>query len=497
MAKPTSPVAANLAKTSFPATRLHAGWKNYPSSFAVLVLCASLSGCAVGPDYKQPDAGLPDAWHSNAASPAATMHLASWWRQFNDPVLNGLIDDALASSINLQTARSQLREARALRDLADGNAGPLLSVSASASRNKSGSMNAANVYKGGFDASWEPDIFGGLRRESEAAEAEMEASAENLHAVRISLVAEVARNYIELRTAERRIAVAESGLQAQQDIYDIARWRYEAGLVSGLDEAQALTQLQERRASLPALRVAMSGSRYRLAILLQRMPGELDARLQPASHIPRVAEEIHAGIPADTLRQRPDVRAAERSLAAQTARLGAAESDRYPRLQLSGFFGISQGGQSSQSLLAGLSAPLFDSGRIRSNITVQDARLEQSSLAYRAAVLAAVEDIENALATLASVQERQLQLVDAVASARHSWQLTQYQYEAGLADFQSVLESQRALLGLEDQLALNTGNYSTAQVQLYKALGGGWQTDSNTETGADEKSAPGAIREKT
>jgi multidrug efflux system outer membrane protein len=458
---------------------------------AVALIVLFLSGCAaVGPDYAPPKTPVPARWQGapdSGARDAAV--LAQWWQQFNDPVLDGLIADALAANTDLATTRAKLREARARRDLARAGLGPSVTVSGSASRSEgsreTGSGAARNLYSAGFDASWEPDVFGGVRRGVEAAEADLQASAETLRDTRVSLVAEVARNYVELRTSAQRLAIAEASLAAQKETYDLTRWRQQAGLVSQLDEAQALTALEQTRAGLPSLRTAISEARNRLAILLGRPPGELDARVSANGAIPVAAEAVSTGIPADTLRQRPDVRAAERRLAAQTARLGEAEAARYPSFRLSGSLGLESltlgslfgSSAATHSLLAGITAPIFDAGRIRSNIAVQDAVLEQSRLGYQAAVLTALEDVENALVGLANTRQRQVQLARATDSARSALEIAQNRYASGLADFQAVLDSQRTLLNLEDQLASGTGETSNAQIRLYKALGGGWTTE--------------------
>jgi multidrug efflux system outer membrane protein len=460
----------------------------------VALITLLLSGCAaVGPDYQPPQTPAPAQWqgaHDSGVRDAAV--LAQWWQQFNDPVLDNLITDALAANTDLATAQAKLREARARRDLSRAGLGPSVGVSGSASRSEgsreTGSGATRNLYSVGFDASWEPDIFGATRRGVEAAEADLQATEETLRDTRVSLVAEVGRNYVELRTGERRLAIAEATLAAQKETYDLTRWRQQAGLVSQLDEAQALTALEQTRAALPNLRTAISEARNRLAILLGRAPGELDARLSTNTVTPVAPDAVSIGIPADTLRQRPDVRAAERRLAAQTARLGEAEAARYPSFNLSGSLGLESlvlgnlvgSSAATHTLLAGITAPIFDAGRIRSNIAVQDALLEQSRLGYQAAVLTALEEVENALVSLANARQRQAQLARATDSARSTLELARNRYATGLADFQAVLDSQRTLLTLEDQLATGTGETSNAQIQLYKALGGGWTPDSAT-----------------
>ncbi|ATE61224.1 RND transporter [Thauera sinica] len=467
----------------------------------MLLATLALSACmTVGPDYHAPHVAVPAAWSvagdGRGSDPAV---LAAWWRQFDDPVLDGLVADALAANLDLATARAQLREARARRLLAGAQLGPSVDASGSARRSRSsaesGSGSAVNLYSAGFDASWEPDVFGGLRRGVEAAEADLGAAVESLRDVRVSLLAEVVLNYVELRTTERRLAVTEASVAAREETHALTGWRLQAGLVSELDTAQALTELESARAALPALRTAIVEARNRLAVLCGRAPGELAVRLSSTETtgvaIPLAAEAVFAGIPADVLRQRPDVRAGERRLAAQTARLGEAQAARYPSFSLSGSIGVEalrlgalgNSGAVARSLLAGVTAPIFDSGRIAANVEIQDALLEQARVAYQGAVLTALEDVENALVAVANGTERHTQLARATAAAQLTLQIAQHRYATGLTDFLTVLDSQRTLLGLEDELASSTGDLASAQIQLYKALGGGWSSAPADEPG--------------
>lgn len=449
-----------------------------------------LSGCiAVGPDYTPPHMAVPAQWHT-AATTVKNNDISQWWKQFNDPTLDKLIEQALQANTDLLTARAQLRHARALRRLAGGDRYPSVNISGSRQYNKIDSTPGTQLYNAEFDASWELDLFGAKSRALEAATADMQASREALHDARVAVVAEVARNYIDLRTAERRLDIAEKSLQALTDTYQLTRWRRKAGLVSELDVLQARTLLEQTRATLPPLRTSVKQARHRLAVLLGRNPGELQLETDTDHHIPTVSTAIAVAIPARVLEQRPDVRRAERQLAAQTARLGEAEAARYPSLQLSGSIGLQalrlsglDSGDSRRSLLTSITAPIFDAGRIRSNIEAQDALLEQARLAYTAAVRSALEDVENALVTLHNTDAQERQLRAATVSAEAALAIAKQQYSAGLADFQSVLDSQRTVLNLEDQLASGSGALSSAQIQLYKALGGGWSTGDDKEPG--------------
>ena len=462
-----------------------------PAGLIALLCAALVSGCAaVGPDYAQPQLPVPAGWTAAADQhPADAAVLATWWRQFDDPVLDRLIADALAANPGLAEARARLREARARRGAAGAQLAPSVDASLSGSTatgsSQTGSGATRELYRAGFDASWELDVFGGLRRGVEAAQAEMEASVESLRDTRVSLAAEVALNYIDLRTAEERLAIAEASIAARSENHEIIHWRQQAGLVSELDLAQATTDLESTRAVLPPLRTAVIEAKNRLAVLLGRNPGELESLVHADRPIPLAAAEIVAAIPADTLRQRPDVRVAERRLAAQTARLGEAEAARYPSFRLSGSLGLealeldalADRDANTRSLFGGITAPVFNAGRIAANIEIQDALVEQARLAYRAAVLAALEEVENALTAVANTDARRAKLAEAAAAARTTLAIAEYRYASGLADFLSVLDAQRTQLSLDEQLAGSTGELARAQIRLYKALGGGWSTE--------------------
>jgi NodT family efflux transporter outer membrane factor (OMF) lipoprotein len=304
----------------------------------------------------------------------------------------------------------------------------------------------------------------------------MEASAASLADTRGTLAAEVALNYIDLRTVEQRLAIAEASLAARSENHEIIRWRQQAGLVSELDLAQATTDLAGTRAVLPPLRAAAVEAKNRLAVLLGRNPGEIENRLTASGRLVIADRGIAIGIPADTLRQRPDVRVAERRLAAE------AEAARYPSFRLSGTLGLealeldalTDSGADTRSLVGGITAPIFNAGRIAATIDIQDARLEQAHQAYRATVLAALEEVENALTAVAETRTRRARLAEAAAAAQTTLEIAQHRYASGLADFLSVLDAQRTLLSLDEQLAGSSGELARAHIRLYKALGGGW-----------------------
>ncbi len=455
---------------------------------------------STGSHPQLPSLEIPAKWNGASITdgektPPSALSLAEWWRQFDDAVLDGLIDEALARNLDLASARAKLREARARRDYALGQLGPELDVSGSYSRKRSSKKGegqaTSGLYQAGFDARWEIDVFGKLRNEHKAAKEDLAASTEILRDTRVSLVAEVALNYVELCAANRRLAIAEAHLATRRETYQLADWREQAGLASQLDVAQARTDFESIGATLPSLRTDVVEAQNRLTLLLGYAPGTFPLVTEPQHQyaspfeIPVAPERIAVGIPAETLRQRPDVRAAERRLAAQVARLGAAKAARYPRFELSGSLGLEaltfaalgDHEAATRSLLGGISAPLFESGRILADIEVQDARLEQAELEYRATILTALEDVENALAAVTNTKERHAKLASATSSAHTTFEIAEQRYATGLTDFLSVLDSQRTLLSLEEQLANSTRDLAHAQIQLYKALGGGWSSE--------------------
>ena len=457
--------------------------------FPFYLCIMALAGCAaVGPDYAKTAPKAPDTWSSAPASNivASTPDIAEWWRQLNDPLLDSLIQQGLANSPDIHAAQAKLKESRARRDLASGNRFPTLSASLSGSRSRGsralGGGETSNLFSAGFDASWEPDIFGGQSRALQASEADLEGVAASLQNVRVTLAAEIALNYVELRSAQTRLAIAQQNLATQTETLQITDWRAQAGLATSLDVEQARANREQTLASIPNLQIAMNEAENRLAILLGQFPGALHAELDKVAPLPTIPASVAVGIPADTLRQRPDVRVAERTLAAETARIGEQTAALYPGFSLSGNFGwkaLSLGalgnvGTVASSLAASMAQTLFDAGRIRSRINIQTAVQEQALVNYEKTVLTALEEVENALTAYARNQERKAALYSAQEASRNAATLARQQYESGLVDFQKVLDTQRTLLSNEDSLASTEAEALSALITLYKALGGGW-----------------------
>lgn len=419
-------------------------------------------------------------------SDEAPTNLAQWWQSLNDPQLTELIDEALQENLDLRKAQSRLRETRAKRTVADAGRYPSVTASGSASRSQSseeiGSGDTRNAFSAGFDASWEIDVFGGVRRSVEAAEADLESGGANLDNTRVSLASEVALNYVEVRALQTRLGIARANLASQSETLQLTDWRAQAGLVSSQDVEQARSNREQTRAQIPGLETSLAESEHRLDILLGRAPGTLHTRLAATDNLPTVPAQIAVGIPADTLRQRPDVRAAERKLAAETARVGAAEAARYPSFTLSGSIGLEaltlgalgNGGGATSSLLASITSPVFNAGRLRAQVEIQDAVREQAQVSYEQAVLTALQEVENALVALTRNRERVEALAIAAESARNAAEFARQRYSAGLIDFQSVLDTERSVLSAEDSLASSRADSVLALIRLYKALGGGW-----------------------
>jgi NodT family efflux transporter outer membrane factor (OMF) lipoprotein len=448
-----------------------------------------LSGCAaVGPDYQKPTVPVPKNWQSPIvnASPSNVDEsgLARWWREFHDPVLDRLIERALANNKNLKQAEARLLEARARRGFAEADRFPTLGTNASANRIGSsqelGSGLINNQYTAGFDARWEMDIFGGKRRALEAASAQVEASEADLSAVQTSLTAEVGVTYLNLRAFAARLAVAEANLAIQTQTRDLAQWRYQAGLTSRLDLEQATSALEQTRAQIPVLETNLAQTKNQIAILLGINPEDLPPFA--TAPIPQADAMMNTGIPADLLRRRPDIRRAERQLAAQTAQIGVATAAQYPDFSLAGSIGLASlvtgnlftAGAKTFSIGSNAAWTLFDAGRIHQNIQIQNALQAQALAQYESTVLTAFGEVENALISYAREQERRAALTRAVAAAQSAQALAQSQYAAGLVDFQTVLDTQRSLLTLQDLLTTSEAAVSTSLIQLYKALGGGW-----------------------
>jgi len=462
----------------------------------MILLCLGLSsGCMVGPDFRKPDPGMPETWIASPLPEAAVeADLASWWTAFEDKTLISLVARALESNLDLKLAESRIRQARAARGIAASGMGPELDAAGSFRRSQSpgspgpwgGDLEGplTNQYQAGFDASWELDIFGGVRRGIEAADAVLQASVETRRDVLVILTAEVAAAYTDLRSFQQRTAVARQNLKAQEHSARLTRRRFEFGFASGLDVANAEAQVATTAAQIPLLEASARQSIYGLGVLLGREPSELLKELSPPSLIPSAPPSAPVGVPSDLLRRRPDIRRAEAEIHSATARIGVATADLFPRFFIFGSAGYQARDTSAWfdpvslfwSFGPSISWPVFSSGRIRSNIEVQKALEEQAVLSYRKTVLIALQEVESVLIALEKEQERRKALVVAVASSEKAVELATKLYTEGQTDFLNVLQAQRSLFVSEEALVLSTRTVSTNLIALYKALGGGWDT---------------------
>jgi outer membrane protein, multidrug efflux system len=467
------------------------------------LLWASASGCLVGPNYRRPEVAVDGSFAARGAPEGLLAGLSSspvdglrWWTALGDTVLDGLMERAMASNLDVKMAQARVRAARALRAAATGALLPSAAAQAGYSHERMSETTAPfnafqvpnfpwefNLYQLGFDASWEVDIFGGGRRGREAATRDLEASEEDRRAAVLSVLAEVARNYVELRTVERRLEIAEDNLSMQRVSLDLTIDRREKGLGTELDVSRAGAQASATEAQIPALRSLERQSMHRLAVLVGQQPLDLEAELAPHRPIPVPPREVGVGVPADVLRRRPDLRRAERRLAAATARVGVSVADLYPRLSLTGFFNyrseeprdLFDWKSRAFSIAPSIRWPFFQGGQLRALVEARSAEADEALLGYQETVLRALEEAHDAIVAFTSEMERRAALLSAVEANRQAVELSGELYRQGLADFLSVIDSQRSLYLSEDALARSEGEVSTALVALYKALGGGFE----------------------
>jgi multidrug efflux system outer membrane protein len=458
-------------------------------------LALSLAGCSVGPRYRRPEISVSPQWAAPEARGAmAGEPVAQWWTSFNDPQLASLVDRAVKGNLDIQLAAARLKEARAARGVARSALFPSIGAGVAATRNRQRTVAVTggvvqpkqieiNNFEGNFDASWELDVFGRVRQGVRAAAADTVAAEEGRRGVLVALLGEVGRAYTELRGLQLRLAIAEKNIGTQQDTLEVAEARAKAGLATQLDVSRAAAQLETTRSGIPALESGIQAAMHRLSVLLGQDPGALAAELSSSAPVPVTPPEVPIGLRSDLLQRRPDLLQSEAEIVAATARVGEAKAELFPRFTLLGTAGrqaaqlhdITLGVGNFFSAGPAISVPIFTGGRIRSNIRIQDARLEQSVIRYRAAVLSALEETENALVSYSNEQERRARLQRAVQANEEAVKLSNDRYRAGVTDFLSVLDAQRELYANEDLLAQSRTAQTLNLIALYKALGGGWQ----------------------
>lgn len=467
------------------------------------MLCAMvtvLAGCAVTAGRSPPAPDVPAGWSEAPDSTApATVADKAWWTTFNDAQLNRLIERARLGNLDLQLAQARVREARARQAVAGAAQLPQIGARASAAREQD-SRNAPNplrvepdgqvespgqpenLFQAGFDAKWELDLFGGAKHTAEAAQADVESARSDRGAVLLSLLAEVTRNYIELRGAQQQRRIAREALASQQDTLALIRARRAGGMASDLDVMRVQARFERTAAQLPAFDTASKKALHRLGVLIGEPPGALADELRAEHPLPAASVQPPLGLPSDLLRQRPDIRGAEHAVAAAYARRDAAVADLYPKFSLLGTVGLASvapgsffsGGSALWSIGPSISWPIFRGGQIVATIEVRDAQQQQALIAYRRAILNGIEDAENAIVAYRQEQARQATLAKAVDAERQAAAFAHDRYVGGLTDFRDVLDAQRSLFQARSDLAQSDTAASLGLVALYKALGGGW-----------------------
>lgn len=471
----------------------------------LLIVMLVISGCTmVGPDYVKPEAPQPDKWLESNEPEIKTedTNVRDWWTVFHDPVLNNLIEAAYQQNLPLQIAGLRIYEARAQLGIAFGFQYPQSQFGFGSANVNQASKNAPNiaaadryftVFDIGLDAAWELDVWGKFRRAVQTSVANLEASIADYDDILVSLTAEVARTFIFLRTAEERLAVARQNVGIQKRSLEIAEVRFKAGAVTELDVTQARSLVRSTEATIPGFETDIRQAKNALSILLGKLPGETDAMLGGPGLIPQVPAEVAVGIPAELLRRRPDIRFAERQLAAQSAQIGFAKADLFPHFSLFGQLGFQTGdytdNRSNNSKYndlfdqdsifynagAGFNWDIFNYGRLRNQVRVEDARFQELAVNYEDTVLRAAQEAEDAMIGFLKSQDEVFFLADGVKASKRSVELSMIQYREGLVDYVRVLDAQRFLTAQQDQLVFTAGSVGQNLIAMYRALGGGWE----------------------
>jgi len=459
-----------------------------------------INGCiSVGPDYETPEIQMPDAWHKAVQNEiqSDSPTLQTWWTVFGDDTLNGLIDKASTNNLNLKTAAARIEQAAALRGVSASQYWPDIAGIGGASafrtaddKTSPGQDQSSGFYQAGLTMAWELDLWGRVRRSVESADASLQASVENYRDILVVLYADIAANYITVRTLQERIAFAKNNLEAQAETMGLTKNRFDAGLVPALDVSQAELNRSRTASQIPPLTQKLMVSINRLSVLTGEMPYALLKKLEIPQPIPSATgTQITRGLPTELLRQRPDIRRAERELAAQNARIGATKAELYPTLALPGSLTLEtidsnllDSGNIAYSFGPQLRWNIFNGGRIRSQIDAERAGTKAALHAYEQTILLALEEVEKYMSAYANEQDRIESLKTAATSAKKSVELVTELYKSGLTDFQNVLNMEQALLVQQDALATSKGAISLDLVGIYKSLGGGWTPPPENES---------------
>jgi len=471
--------------------------RSLAASIGRVALTASLAilmaGCTMlGPDYTQPETEVASNW-LDIKDPRVTSEPAveaKWWQQaFQDPDLDVLVETALAQNLPLRSAGLRVLQAQQQLAIAIGSQYPQeQQITGAASRQKA-DATTFNNYNIGFNLGWELDFWGRFRRQVESASAVLDASVANYDAVLISLVTRVAQNYILIRTFQKRVKVVKTNIGLQEESLRVARAKLNAGETSELDADQAETLLNNTRASLSSLEISLQQFKNALAILLGKPPQDFDYLLGEKRPIPAAPADVALGMPQDLIRRRPDIRIAERQLAAQSAQIGVAVTDLYPAFSIGGSIGSSamhsgdlfENQSETWSLFGAFKWNIFNYGRLKSNVRLQDARFQQLLVDYRDTVLPAQSDVENSIVAYLKTHEQMQSFSRAAAASQRAVNVANAQYQNGLVDFNTVVTTLRSNLEQQDQLASTQGSVATSLVQVYRSLGGGWEVRENRD----------------
>ena len=491
---------------------------------ATLAGATALTGCTVGPNFNRPDWASPTSWFSRpqkVVQPPPSLPVAepvdpSWWTLFNDAVLTGLEKRVAAENLDVKAAAIRFSESRAQLAIASASQFPSFNANASyvrqqASNNgvfglipsaagakaangatgnstggvRGGGLQPFDLWQGGFDASWEVDLWGGVRRSIESATASSEAATEAKRSALLSSLAEVARDYVQLRGTQAQLGIARDNVRTARQSLNLTQQRAAGGVTTDLDVANASAQLRTTLAQIPTLEQQEAEQINALSFLLGQPPNALRNELATAKPVPPVPPRVPIGVPSELARRRPDIRQAEAQLHAATADIGVAQANFYPSFNLTGSFGLQalqfgkvfNASSKQYSVGPGLTIPIFQGGQLRSTLELRQGQQQEAAISFQRTVLQAWHDVDNALTAYRAEQTRRDELIHAVAENRRALGLAQSRYQQGVADFLTVLVAQSSLLGAQQQLASSTTMVSSNLVALYKALGGGWEVD--------------------
>lgn len=472
----------------------------------ILVMALAVGACAVGPDFEKPPSALPDRWRTNTAAVSSESVDVHWWKQFNDSALDDLVERALRENPQIHIAALRIAQSRVQRGAVTGSRWPVVNATALYDRERQSEHGVSvrlidilaqpatrdqivellaepyDVYQAGFDAAWELDLWGRVRRSVESADATLLASAEDLHDAQLTLAAEVVRTYLQLRGVQDQLRIANADVAATTDLVELTQYRVKGGIVDQLDLSTQRARLTQTRATIPLLEQQQMQLVSALALLVNVQPGSLDAQLTQMTASVSPPQSIRGGLPSEIARRRPDIRKAEAQLHAATAEIGVAVADLYPRVTLTGSFvqqsldasDLTDWGSRQWAIGPSISLPIFDGSRRRSVVEIRKLQQQEAAVNYQRTVLNAWHEIEVALSAYAAEQKRNEELTATLASSRDAYEIARVRYNHGLVSYLVELDAHRTLLQAERAVSESNTQVATQLVAIYKALGGGW-----------------------